>query len=184
MQATVAAIFAVGHELKAAKAALHHGEFERLFKDHPDCVEHPIQFGIRTGQRLIAIAEHPVLSNTTHVSLLPSSWGTLYQLTKVGDTQLIEALASGVIHPDMARKDVKALHPPSLKTTELLEFNETTEGDKFTDYIIATYERWPPEHRVWLLWLFNRDMNTLRSRQKKEAKENITSTDSPHTEAI
>ena len=32
---------------------------------------------------LMAIAEHPAISNTNHGSYLPPSWGTLYELTKV-----------------------------------------------------------------------------------------------------
>ena len=46
-------------------------------------VEDDLPFGKRTAQRLMAIASDQRLSNTTHVSLLPASWQTLYELTKL-----------------------------------------------------------------------------------------------------
>ena len=54
-----------------------HGECERMFG------QSLVPFGIRSAQMLMAVAQHPVISNTKHVSFLPPSWGTLYELTKV-----------------------------------------------------------------------------------------------------
>jgi hypothetical protein len=88
-----------------AKAAMSHGEWGRLFE------EKLVPFGIRSAQMLMAIAEHPQLSNTKHVSLLPRSWGTLYELTKVPEPVLDRAFQDRVITPDMARKAVQALLP-------------------------------------------------------------------------
>ena len=48
-------------------------------------VEGHLPFGERTAQRLVTIANDPRLSNATHVSHLPQSWYTLYELTKVPD---------------------------------------------------------------------------------------------------
>ena len=45
----------------------------------------------------MAIAEHPTLSNTNHGSLLPASWGTLYELTKAEPVKLANAIRDGVI---------------------------------------------------------------------------------------
>jgi hypothetical protein len=39
------------------------------------------------------IADHPVLSKRAHVHVLPPSWRTLYELTKVPEPVLIAAFA-------------------------------------------------------------------------------------------
>ena len=57
----------------------------------------------------MAIAGHPVLSNPTHVSQAPPSWGTLYQLSKLPHDVLLAKLGDGTINPGMERKDVNTL---------------------------------------------------------------------------
>jgi hypothetical protein len=96
----------VGRMFLKAKAALPHGEWGRLFEG-PDA-----RCTVRTAERFIAIALHPILSNATHVSHLPTAWGTLYELTKVDHDMLTYALADGRIHPAMERRDVAKLLPP------------------------------------------------------------------------
>jgi hypothetical protein len=54
-----------------------HGEFLAM-------VENDLPFGDRTARRLMAIARDPRISNRTHASILPPSWMTLYELTKLG----------------------------------------------------------------------------------------------------
>jgi hypothetical protein len=61
--------------LAPAKADLAHGRWGRLFD------EAMLPFGKRTAERLMAIANHPLLSNTT-----------LYKLTKVPEPTLKNAL--------------------------------------------------------------------------------------------
>src|SRR5438128_1849792 len=63
MARAVEAIIAVGIELLAAKERLPHGEFGRLFKNHPDAVAQPLRFSRRTAEVLMTIARHPVLTN-------------------------------------------------------------------------------------------------------------------------
>jgi hypothetical protein len=100
---TVESIIQVGQDLVEAKSQLGHGEWGRMFE------ENLLPFGINSAQRLMAIARHPVLSKTEHVQLLPSSWGTLYQLSRVSGPKLKEALSNGTITPEMPRKAVAAL---------------------------------------------------------------------------
>jgi hypothetical protein len=102
-------ILTAGRALIVAKEQLEHGEFTRIFKDHPAPVERPLPFGIRTGQRLMKIAEHPVLSDTTHASRLPTSWATLHELTRLPEPLLEKALAGGHVHPGLERRHVLAL---------------------------------------------------------------------------
>jgi hypothetical protein len=51
------------------------------------------------------------------VSHLPSSWGTLYELTKLPETQFKAKLSDGTINPKMERRDVAALLPNATKTS-------------------------------------------------------------------
>jgi hypothetical protein len=98
-----------GETLIKAKKKLDHGDWLRMFKDHPEAVDRPIPFGARTGQMLMKIASHPVLSEANHGSRLPRSWRTLYELTKFPEAMLRQALADGRVHPGMERSHVKRL---------------------------------------------------------------------------
>jgi hypothetical protein len=64
-----------------------------------------------TASKLKSIASHPVLSQLSHGKALPPNWSVLYALTQVRQARLISAIESGDIHPDMERKDVRALLP-------------------------------------------------------------------------
>jgi len=104
---SVEAIIEVGRLLVAAKAKLPHGEFGRMFH------EHMVPFGQATGEQLMAIATHPVISNSDHGQILPPSWRTLYQLTRADHSQLRAAIKDGTVTPDMSRKAVVAMLPPT-----------------------------------------------------------------------
>ena len=58
-----------------------------------------LPFGPRTAQILMKIARGPRLGNAKHASLLPSSWRTLYEITKLDDEAFDRALAEVVIRP-------------------------------------------------------------------------------------
>jgi hypothetical protein len=63
-----------------------------------------------TARKLMTIARHPVLSNRSHVNVLPASWGTLYALATKLPAELLEAkIADGTITPEIERKDVALL---------------------------------------------------------------------------
>jgi N6-adenosine-specific RNA methylase IME4 len=96
---SVESIIECGRLLIAAKGALPHGAFL-------DMIENDLPFGPRTGQRLMKIAVDPRLTNATHVSLLPPSWGTLYQLTRLDDGTFARLVDDGTIRPDMERSEV------------------------------------------------------------------------------
>lgn len=76
---SVEAILRTGQDLIAAKGSCTHGEFGQLFDRES---AHYVGMGIRSAQKLIAIAGHPAVANAKHVSLLPPSWGTLYELSR------------------------------------------------------------------------------------------------------
>lgn len=98
----VEGIVAAGRELTAARAALDHGLFERMVRDL-------LGMDPSTARRFMAIAQHPILSNRAHAHDLPTSWMTLYELTKAPDEALETALEHGVITPATTRSEVTHL---------------------------------------------------------------------------
>jgi hypothetical protein len=65
-------------------------------------VETELPFGAR-----MAIGKDARIRN--HGSVLPSSWRTLYELTKLSDGQFEDGVRSGAIHAEMIRQDATAL---------------------------------------------------------------------------
>jgi len=100
---SVESILEIGRLLEKAKADLVHGEWGRMFTDGL------VPFSQQTANKLMAIAADLVLSNPAHVRSLPPAWGTLYELSKVPDNTLKNALRDGVITPDMPRRAVQDL---------------------------------------------------------------------------
>jgi hypothetical protein len=68
----------------------------------------------RMSHFCIFLAGHPAISNATHVSHLPPSWGTLHELTKVEPAVLKAAIKDGRVNPKMERKEVAALLSPDV----------------------------------------------------------------------
>lgn len=102
-RAGVESIFATGAALIAAKADLPHGEFLAM-------VEADLPFSRWTARRLMAVAADGRLASDGALGpILPASWRTLYELTRLDDDALKRAVASGVVNPDMQRQDVTAL---------------------------------------------------------------------------
>jgi hypothetical protein len=99
-QKTVQAIIETGMLLVEAKKALPPGEFLHM-------IERELPFSPRTAQRLMSVAKDPVLSDATHVSHLPASWGTLYALSQLPAPLLAEKIADGTITPHLTRADVE-----------------------------------------------------------------------------
>ena len=56
---------------------------------------------------LSAIAENPLLTSEEHIPLLPPSYNTLYQLTKLGDEELQRRFIDGDIHPNLKVEDTR-----------------------------------------------------------------------------
>ncbi len=102
-QKSVAGIIETGRLLSQARDEasphrLRHGEYLKMIEKLP--------FGARTAQKLVKIAEHPVLSNASFITHLPASWGTLYAITELPDEAIEGLIADGSIHAGMERDDV------------------------------------------------------------------------------
>lgn len=94
-------IVAAGREFIEAKASVQHGEFGRLIE--------MLGMGDRTVQMFMAVAGHAVLANPNHGSLLPPSWRTLYELSRLEPPALEAAIEAGQVRRDMERKDAVRL---------------------------------------------------------------------------
>lgn len=101
-RASVEAVLETGRILIAAKAALPHGSFQAM-------VEADLPFGTSAARQLMAIAKDGRIAKRECIHVLPPSWGTLYELTKLDDGQFEAALSAGIIRPDMQRKDLAPL---------------------------------------------------------------------------
>ena len=66
------------------------------------CVER-LGFSKQTADKFIAIAKDQRFD--AHGRRIPTSWRTLYELTKLDDETFQRAIESGDIRPDMERKD-------------------------------------------------------------------------------
>lgn len=116
---SVEGIVGVGRQLIAAKEACEHGEFLRLFKGHAEAVSDPVPFTESTGRMLMAVASNEVISDREFVHDLPQSWGTLYELTKLDDEQIVAGIKAGEITAEMTRAQASALRvEPSVQVDQ------------------------------------------------------------------
>ncbi len=72
-------------------------------------VETQLAFKRQTAFRLMTIVADARLTNVAHAQLLPPSWYTLYELTKLEDAQFDHGIEAEIIRPDMERKHVTQL---------------------------------------------------------------------------
>jgi hypothetical protein len=96
---SVAAFFETGDNLLAAKDE-RPGTFQRM-------IEHELPFGQRTAEMLMAIAADRRLRDPNHGSLLPSSWRTLYAISRMTDEEFAVAIGNGLIHPEVQRAEIE-----------------------------------------------------------------------------
>jgi hypothetical protein len=109
-QKATGSIIETGALLLEAKDKVEHGEFEEM-------IERESPFGPRAARMLMDIARNPILSDRNHGSVLPPSWRTLYELTRVPADVLIAKIEDHTINPEMERKDVKVIAASVTATT-------------------------------------------------------------------
>lgn len=114
-------VLEAGYQLVEAKTKLKHGEFGVMIAED-------LPFGSGTAQRLMRIAGDPRLSNTAHGPLLPPSWRTLYEITKLSDAQFDEAVTHHIIRPDMERRDLKHYFKGQQRAKKLADLSERIEA--------------------------------------------------------
>lgn len=109
-RAAVTGIVWLGQGLIDAKAEVEHGEWLPMLE--------AAGTNERTAQRLMAIARNPALTDPTRVSDLPTSWGTLYELSRIEPDELKSAIEDGRVTPETQRKDAIALREETAGITE------------------------------------------------------------------
>lgn len=129
------AVLETGAALVQAKAQLKHGEFEAM-------IEADLPFGTSTARRLMAVAQHPELSNRAHGHVLPRSWRTLYELTKLDAPTLTAALAEGRIRPDMERPEATRLVTGDRRRARLAKAEEKARGNVPLEDLAKAGRRW------------------------------------------
>lgn len=98
----VSSIVETGRLLITLKAQTDHGEWM-------DLCESRLPFGDVTARKLMAIAEHPILSNRSRANVLPPRWSILAEMVRLDADTIETAIRKGVIHPGMKREDLRAL---------------------------------------------------------------------------
>jgi hypothetical protein len=106
---SVEGVIGIGSTLIEAKQKCEHGEFMRLFRGTEGSVSDPVPFGLNSADQLMKVASHLILSNSAFMQTLPQSWGTLYELTKLDDEQIIAGMKAGEINPEMTRAQALSL---------------------------------------------------------------------------
>ena len=109
LRASVESIIESGRLLIQAKEMLSHGSWGAVLGGLP--------IGERQVQMLMAIAADQRLSNPQCIALLPASWGTIYDLTRLDDDELERGFREQIIRPGMERKDIDLIRPSRAAAT-------------------------------------------------------------------
>jgi hypothetical protein len=113
LKQSVKGLIDAGNVLIRAKSQLKHGQWE-------DWVIRTLRFGerkrngaanLRKAQELMLLARHEVISNPSHWHALPPRIRTLTELLQIPTENLLEHIASGIIHSGMTRSDAVKLKP-------------------------------------------------------------------------
>jgi hypothetical protein len=99
-QKSVEHIIETGVRLTELKEVSGHGNWMEIVKKE-------LGWSQRMADMLMAIGRS--FANWKHVSNLPPSWGTLYELTKWDEATLLEKVESGEINPGTERQEVGKL---------------------------------------------------------------------------
>ncbi len=103
----------LGKRLCDAKAELGHGEFGRLFSDHPNPIDGALKFSIRWAQKLMAIGGHAAIAanakSTSLLEVFPPSVETVYVLSRLPAPDLEDAIQRGDVRPDMRHAEARRL---------------------------------------------------------------------------
>lgn len=117
-------VIETGRLLIDAKAQLSkHGQWEQM-------VETQLDFSPGTATRLMSIARDDRLSNPAHGPLLPRSYRTLYELTKLSDDEFNRGVQEKIIRPDMERRDVEIIRPTPRRADGIPEPAESGDPDQ------------------------------------------------------
>lgn len=146
--AMLGSVIATGQALAEAKKQLAHGEFEAM-------IGSDLPFSTSTARMLMKIAHNPQLTNREYVHVLPTSWGTLYELSKLEPATLTAAITEGRIRPDMERKEAVVLRTGDRRVQRLATAERLSQAAPPIASVSATrrypvvYADPPWKHTTW-----------------------------------
>jgi hypothetical protein len=73
-----------------------------------------LDFSISVAERLMRIARHPVLANSTYLPNLPPHWSTLYTLSQLPPERLESLIERGEVNGDTTGRDAELLLPSTM----------------------------------------------------------------------
>lgn len=97
----VESIVAAGRHLIEAQAELDYGEWLPTLKK--------VGLSPSTAERYMSIARNRILADSAHAPNLPTSWYTLYQLSRLEPAALEAVIGDGTVTADMGREEALAL---------------------------------------------------------------------------
>lgn len=109
LRKTVESVIATGQFFIEAKASVPPGQFGRIFTDHTEHVARPMKISQHMAEQYMAVAENPTFSDSTRWVDLPSSYRTLYVLTRLPQEKLEILIAGGIVRPGLTRNEAEAL---------------------------------------------------------------------------
>lgn len=149
----------LGKRLCDAKAELQHGEFERLFSDHPNPIENALTFSSSWARKLMAIGRQQVLAKRDCSHVLPANINTVYVLSRLPASELEAAIERGDVRPDMRHADARRLLPTEPEDQdELAELQRDDEIAQVLGPVRAQLVAFAADHP--------RQMRELRARLK------------------
>jgi hypothetical protein len=113
-----------GRKFIQAKQALKrtNGSFIHLVTDL-------LGYDLDTAERWMEIARHPVLSDSAALRNLPTSWVTLYQLSRLPPKRLLKYIADGVVHPQLTSRAAARLLKRGANGNRDPNGDDASEGD-------------------------------------------------------
>jgi hypothetical protein len=104
LQAGAVSYISAGHKLIAAKKAL-----KKTDSSFIHLVEAQLGWDLDTAERWMDIARNPVLSDSATSRNLPTSWTTLYALSRLSPEILRGYIADGTVHARLTCRDANRL---------------------------------------------------------------------------
>lgn len=141
---STASIIETGRLCIDAKNNMAHGQWEIM-------VEKCLPFSLRTAERLMCIARHPVLAKNDNLSLLPPHTSTLYELSKLEPDEVEGLVADGVIHADMEADDLRQKNKADKRASrerELGDKQRELPGEKFGIIVADPEWQFQPWSRI------------------------------------
>lgn len=137
LRSSLAVAIDLGKQLIAAKEALPHGEFGRLFAEHDDAAADAVRFSQSWANKVMRIASNQAISNSEHAPNLPADLTAVFELACMSAPALEAAIEAGKVTPQTTRAEAKAIRAESEPEKEKRERPARRESAKSRDAVYA-----------------------------------------------